>query len=304
MLDRAITLYVRWFVPIVIVLAVVAIPVTALQAIVAPHSAQAFTDMARVFSSASDPAASRAAAQALSRDNQTGPLTFLIIFIAAIARLLTWCALVSVVAAAYAGTRTTVAQAYRFAVGRWLPQLVVSLAFLVLGMVAAVPIFVLYLIVFLGAIGLSALHQTVAMVILLIVGGLLFLSLACTVGPLVFMSYELASVAAIVETANPVEAIGIGLRRAFAPGMKRRTVVAGLVLMLVSQAGTLPLIAVAAVASAATHVDALYFAILGAGGVLLEGIVSTFVVVYAVDARIRREGYDILAADTPAPVPA
>jgi hypothetical protein len=303
MLDRAITLYVRWFAPIVIVLAVVAVPVTVLQAVVAPHAAHAFSDMARVFSSAGDPAASRAAAQALSRDNQSSPLTVLVIFVAAVVRVLTWCALVSVVASAYAGTRTSVAQAYRFALGRWLPQVVVSLAFLVLGIFASIPIFVLYFIVFLGAIGLSALHQTAAMIGLLIVGGLVFFALLCTVGPLVFMAYELASVAAIVETANPVEAIGIGLRRAFAPGMKRRTVVAGLVLMLVSQLGTVPLIALAAVAAAVTHVDALYFAILGAGGVLLEGIVATFVVVYAVDVRVRREGFDIVVADAP-PAPA
>jgi len=303
MLDRAITLYVRWFAPIVIVLAVVTVPITVLQALASPHAGHVFSDMARVFSSAGNAAASRQAAEALSRDNQSSPLAVLVIFVAILARLLMWCALVSVVAAAYGGASTSLAQAYRFALRRWFPQVIVALAYAVLSGFAFVPVFVLYLIVFIAAIGLSALHQTVAMIVVLIAGGLLFCALVLTVGPLLFMSYELASVAAITETPNPVQAIGIGLRRAFAPGMKRRTVVAGLVLMLVSQLGTLPLLGVAALAAAVTKIDALYFAIFGAGSVLLEGIVATFVVVYAVDVRIRREGYDIIVADPPpAPV--
>jgi hypothetical protein len=43
----------------------------------------------------------------------------------------------------------------------------------------------------------------------------------------------------------------------------------------------------------------LYFAVLGAGSVVLEGIVAAFVVVFAVDFRVRREGFDILAAEPP-----
>lgn len=302
MLDRAITLYVRRFASIVTVLAVVAVPLAAVEAFVAPQSAHAFTDLARVFTTAGDPAAQRQAAEALSRSNQATALTYGVVALASVVRLLMWCALVTVVAAGYAGVRTPLGAAYRFALRRWMPQLLVSLAFLVLGGFAAIPVFMLYFIVVIAAIGLVALHQMVAVVIVAVLGGLLFLAALAVVGPLIFMAYELASVAVVTETASPVEAIGIGLRRAFAPGMKRRTVVAGLVLVLVSQAGALPLIGLAAVATAATHVDALYFAILGAGGVLLDGIVAAFVVVYAVDVRVRREGFDIIAAD-PAPVP-
>jgi hypothetical protein len=75
--------------------------------------------------------------------------------------------------------------------------------------------------------------------------------------------------------------------------------VGGLVVFVVSEVGSLPLIAVAATLTALTHVDALYFAILGVGSVLLEGIVAAFVVVYAVDVRVRREGFDIIAAEPP-----
>jgi hypothetical protein len=303
MLDRAITLFVRRFAAIVAVLAVVSVPIVVLQALVSPHAGQVFSDMGRVISAAGNAAASREAADAISRDNQTGPIAVIVTLGAAVVRVLMWCALVTLLAAAYAGVQTTIGEAYRFALRRWFPLIVVSLAFLVLGGFAAVPIVIAYLVVLLAVVALAALHQTVALVIVGVLGVLLVIALASVVGSLVFMAYELSAVAVVTETASPIEAIGIGLRRAFAPGMKRRTLIAGLVVLLVSWVGTLPLIGLAAVLTAITHIDALYFAILGAGGVLLDGIVAAFVVVFAVDARVRREGFDLVLPETP-PAPA
>jgi hypothetical protein len=303
MLDRAITLFVRRFAAIVAVLAVVSVPIVVLQALVSPHAGQVFSDMGRVISAAGNAAASREAADAISRDNQTGPIAVIVTLGAAVVRVLMWCALVTLLAAAYAGVQTTIGEAYRFALRRWFPLIVVSLAFLVLGGFAAVPIVIAYLVVLLAVVALAALHQTVALVIVGVLGVLLVIALASVVGSLVFMAYELSAVAVVTETASPIEAIGIGLRRAFAPGMKRRTLIAGLVMLLVSWVGTLPLIGLAAVLTAITHIDALYFAILGAGGVLLDGIVAAFVVVFAVDARVRREGFDLVLPETP-PAPA
>jgi hypothetical protein len=299
MLDRAITLYVRRFAAIVAVLAVVSVPLVALQALVAPQAAHVFTDIGRMLSAAGNAAATRAAADAISRDNTTGPLAIVVLFGASLVRVLMWCALVTLLAAAYAGARTTVGDAYRFALKRWFPLIVVSLTFMVLGGFAAIPVVIMYVLVLLAVVALGALHFTVALVVVGVLGVLLVLALAAVVGAMVFMAYELSAVAIVTETGDPIAAIGIGLGRAFARGMKRRTLVGGLVVLLVSQAGALPLVAVAAIATAATHVDALYFAILGAGGVLLDGIVAAFVVVFAVDARVRREGLDLVVPEPP-----
>lgn len=297
MLDRAITLYVRRFPQIVLVLAVVSVPVILLQAIVAPQSAHMWSDLAQVFT-ATGSAASRRATETMAADSRFTPLAFVVTFLAVFVRVLMWSAVVAVVAAAYAGTRTTLAEAYRLALKRWFPQLVVGLTFLILGGVASIPVFIVYFI-FIGAlVALSALQQTVAVVIVGVIAFLVFIIAFAVVGAFVFMAYELAAVAVVTETGNPFEAVQIALRRAFGRGMKRRTVIAGLVLLLLSQAGTLPLVAVAALASVLTHVDALYFAILGVGTVLLDGIVASFAVVYAVDVRVRREGYDLLLAQT------
>ena len=303
MLDRAITLYVRRFAAIVAVLAVISVPIVLLQAILTPHAGQVFSDMWRLIGAAGNSAASREAADAMTRDNQSGAATMVLVLVSSVLRILMWCALVTVLAAAYAGGRTSFGEAYGFALRRWLPMLLVSLAFLVLGGFAAIPIFILYLLVALAVVVFAALHQTIAMIVVGVAGGLLVIAFACVAGSLVFMAYELSAVALMTETSKAGEAIGIGLRRAFAPGMKRRTLVAGLVVLLVSQAGALPLIGIAAVLTTMTHIDAFYFAILGVGGVLLDGIVAAFVVVYAFDVRVRREGYDLALHETP-PAPA
>jgi hypothetical protein len=302
MLDRAITLYVRRFALIVAVLAVVTVPVVLLQALVAPHTGQMFTDVAQILAAGPNSGAAQRAADDLARQ-QSSPLYYLVVVGALVARLLMWCAILAVVAAAYAGAETSVGAAYRLALRRWLPLVVVSLAFAILAMFAAVPVFVLYFVLIVAVVALSALHQVVATIALAIVGFLIVLAGMVVVGSLAYMSYDLAAVAMVTETGNPVEAIGIGLRRAFAPGMKRRTLVAGLVMLLVSQAGALPILALAAVTTALTHVDALYFAILGVGSVLLDGLVASFVVVYAFDVRVRREGLDLVVSEAP-PVPA
>ncbi|HEY0383613.1 MAG TPA: hypothetical protein VGC72_15590 [Candidatus Elarobacter sp.] len=301
LLDRAVTLFVRDFVPIVTVLAVVIVPIIVFQAIIAPKSGQVFADFGRVLTSAGDRTASAAATEALSRHSGSTGLSLLLVMIGIVARLVMWSAVVAVVATAYAGARISFGQAYRIGVQRWLPQIVVTLAFGAIAMVTAIPLLIAYVLVAVVIGLLAAVNQFVAAIIFGIIFGLLVLCTIAVVVSWVFMTYQLASVAVVTETANPVEAIGTALRRAFARGMRRRTIIGGLVVFIVSQVGSLPLLVVAATLTALTHVDVLYFAIVGVGTVLLEGIVAAFVVVYAVDIRVRREGFDIIAAE-PSPV--
>lgn len=297
MLDRAITLFVRTFAPIVVVLAVVAVPLTVAEAVVAPQSAHAFMDIARVIASANDPAAARAASDAIAGQDRNGPVAFAFIMISLVVRLLMWGALITVVSQAYRGAPARLGAAYRVALRRWPIQLVVALAFLILGSVAAIPVMIVYVGAALAVVALAALHQTAPAIIVGVIAAVIVIGAAVVLESLAFMAYELAAVSVMTEHAGPAAAIAAGLRRALAPGMKRRTIVAGMVVFLVSQGGLLPVVGLAVFASAVTHVDALYFAILATGGVLLDGLVATFVVVFAVDARVRREGIDLVVPD-------
>jgi hypothetical protein len=301
MLDRAITLFVRRFGAIVAVLAVVIVPLSVIEAIVEPQSANVFGDMARMMASMGDPAAARHAADQISQHDRAGAAAYVLAILAGLVRLPMWLALVRVVASAYDGATTSLGGAYRFGLGRWPAMLGVGLAFVVLGTLVAIPIFVLYIMVVLAAAGMFALHWIIAAVIVGVVGLLAVIAAAAVLGSFVFMTYELASVALATETGNPIEAITVAMRRAMARGMKRRTLIGGLVLFVVSQAGLIPIIALGALVSATTHVPVLYYGIFGVGSVVLDGIVACFAVVFATDVRVRLEGLDLAVAQRPAP---
>jgi hypothetical protein len=299
LLDRAVTIFVRQFVPIVVVIALTLVPTTILSAIANPHAGQVFSEFGQLVSSLGDPATSQQAAQRLSQTDRTSGFAFAIVFVTLVVRLVMWSAIVAVVAGAYSGTRVTIAQAYRIGVQRWLSQAIVALAFGVLGVIALIPAFIAYILVVIVIVALAALHFIAATVIVGVVLGLAVLAAFVVVSSWVFMTYELASVAVVTELPNPLSAISAALRRGLAPGMKRRTIVGGLVVFAVSQVGTLPLLGLGAILTMTTHIDGLYFAVVGAGSVLLEGMVAAFVIVFAVDVRVRREGLDILATEAP-----
>jgi len=299
LLDRAVTIFVRQFVPIVVVIALTLVPTTILSAIANPHAGQVFSEFGQLMSSLGDPTASQRAAQRLSEADRSSGFAFLIVFLAVVVRLVMWSAIVAVVAAAYAGSRVTIGQAYRIGLQRWLAQVIVALTFTVMGILVLIPVFIAYILVVIAVVALAAFHLVVATVVVGVVLGLAIVAALIIVSAWVFMTYELASVAVVTELPNPMSAISVALRRGFARGMKRRTIVGGLVVFAISQIGTLPLLALGGIAATLTHIDALYFAVVGAGSVLLEGLVAAFVIVFAVDVRVRREGLDILAAEAP-----
>ena len=299
-LDRAITLYVRRFAVIAAVIAIAVVPIMVITALLAPQSAGVWTSLAQLMAAAGDPAATRRAAETMARQNDASAGAFVAIVVTALIRLVMWCALVRIVATAYGGATATIGGAYGFAMRRFAALLVVALAFMMLGVFAMIPVIVLYVMV-VFAVALLAAVQLVAGIVIGVVFGLVVIAAAVVAGSVIYMTFELASVAVLTETANPIEAIGIAFRRAFGRGMKRRTLAGGLVLLVVSQAGAIPLVAVAALVTALTHNPILYYAIFGAGTVLLEGVIATYVIVFAVDARVRREGYDLVLQGALAP---
>lgn len=305
LLDRAVTVFVRRFVPIVAVLAVTTIPLLVLQALLFPNQTHVFNDLAAILRAGSDRGAAQRAAAALARDEH-GSRTVTYLVLRTLVRLVLWSALIAVIAAAYRGARLSLADAYRVGLARWPAQLAVGLAFVVLGALATLPALVVYVLVILVTVGFATVLRWLVVTLAVgVVGGVLVFALFVATFGWMFMAYNLAAVAVVDEGLPPIVAIGAGLRRAFGVGTRWRTLVAGLVVALVTFVGTLPLLAVAAFLTAATHLDALYYAIAGAGQIVIEGLAATFVVAYARDMRIRREGLDLaLALQPESPLPA
>lgn len=301
LLDRAVTLFVRRFLPIVVVLAVVIAPLMLLEAMIAPGSARVYTDLGRIVTAGGNGSASRAAIAALSRDSTTASQTVVIMLLTFAVRLLMWSAIVAYVAAAYAGTTLSLAAVYRTAVRCWPAQLVVALAFLVMSTIASIPLFMAYLVGVVAVVALVSLKIEAMAVVLGIAVALIVFGGFALVGSWIYMSYQLATVAVVTEGANPIAAVTASLRRTFTRQTWWRTVVAGLIVLAVAEGGALPMIALAGILSALTHAGALFYAIAGAGTILLDGLVASFVVIYATDVRVRREGLDLLAMTQPTP---
>jgi hypothetical protein len=293
LLDRAVTLYVRRFVVIVAVLAIVIVPILLLDVVVSPGSLRVTDDLMGLLQAGGNVAKVKAATAAITRDSRwTGPALTLSVG-SVFVRVLMWNALLCVIASAYSGVHTGLPQAYRLAVRRWLPQLVVMMVWVVLGIIAAVPLLLLYVLIILAVVGVSFAHVTVLTVILGLVLGLGYLALAVTVFAWIMMTYELATVAVVTETGNPVTAVETALRRGFARTTRWRTVVAGLVLIAVLYGGSIPAAAIGAVAAALAHQPLLTVAVSGVASIVLEGLIAAFVVVFATDVRVRREGLDL-----------
>jgi hypothetical protein len=307
LLDRAVTLFVRRFVPIVIVLAISIVPLMIIEAILAPNSAHVFSDLSTIFTEAAKPGKSGDIQGAMAKYNSgvAGSLVFSLI--AVIVRLLMWSAIVRVVATAYGtGTITSPRDAYVVGINCWPAQIIVGIAFFIIGGVCSVPLIIIYfLLIAITVMLVSVAHAAVLAAIVAVIVGIALVAGFFFVGAFVYMTYELAAVFVVTETPNAVTAITAAFRRVSARSTWWRTALAGLVILAITQLGTLPFVFLATLLASLTHIDALYFAILGTGTILLDGLVATFAVVYATDVRIRREGLDLMMltrAEDPVPV--
>ena len=78
LLDRAVTIFVRQFVPIVVVIALTLVPTTILTALASPHAGQGFAELFTVLNSMGNPATSQRAAEQLSASNGASAWVFVI----------------------------------------------------------------------------------------------------------------------------------------------------------------------------------------------------------------------------------
>jgi hypothetical protein len=288
-LDRAVTLFVRRFVPLAVVLAVSVVPLMILEAVIAPGTANIYSDMARVFT-ASGRAESNAAAAQVTRDQGSMAAMSVVVLLTYALRFLTWSAILTIVAAPAA---IGVGAAYRAGLRYWFAQVVAAIAFMILGMLALIPAFVLYVLAIVVVAALAALHALTVAVIVGILAGVVVLALFAAVGSWVYMTYAVATTAIAIERVGLVASITLALRRTLSRATWWRAIIAGLIIGLLTGGGELLFVAAGAVVGALAHVPVLMFAFAGVGQILVQGLLAAFVVVFATDMRVRREGFDL-----------
>ncbi len=296
LLDRAVTLYVRRFVAIAAVLAAITVPLLLLQAVVSPGAFRIGDDLLQILQAGGNASKSGDVLARMARDSQFTPSLILLFAGGTLVRLLMWNALVAVISAAYAGVALSFGAAYALALRRYVPQLAVGLIFFGVVLVALVPVGLVYFGIVAAVIALSLAKLHAVAVVAGILLALAFVVFLAAVAAWVLMAYELASVAVVTESPNPVAAVASGLRRAFGRGTRWRSLVAGLAYIALVYGASLPAAAVGLLLGALTHQPLLAAAVSAVASVLLQGLLGAFVVVYATDVRVRREGIDLTAA--------
>jgi hypothetical protein len=231
----------------------------------------------------------------IAATNHVGALGGVLIVVGALFGTLSETACMIAVAQAYAGRLPSVREVYREALRRWLPALVVLVGFvgfgLVLVLVAAVAL------VFLAfSVGALAVVSKIAALVIGIPVGIVIAAALFGAIVLLYLAAQMAIVSIALEDPNPVRGIAQGLRRTLSPALLWRSALVGTIVFAVSLIGSLVLVTIAATLTALTHLSALYPIVAVIGSVALNALLTTFVVIYAIDVRVRREGYDIMLA--------
>jgi hypothetical protein len=295
-LDRAVTLFVRRFAVLILILALVAIPVAILQYAAQPSTTGMLTDLQRVLSlPAGHAEEQRDILRHIGTNSRVGAFGVGLILLSAILGALSTTACVIAVAQAYAGRLPSVREVYREASRRWLAQLAAAIVFLGFALALSIGLLtiVFFVVLSLGALG------TVSRPAALVIGvPLAIVAVVVLFGAIILLYFagQMTLVSIALEDPNPIRGIAHGLRRTLSPAVFWRSALVGTIVFGVSLIGSLVLISIAAVLSALTHLTALYPVVAVIGGVALNALLTTFIVIYAFDVRVRREGYDLALA--------
>jgi hypothetical protein len=296
-LDRAIATYVRRFVPLFAILAFIAIPAGILAAFTSPS----FTHLIETFNqiAALPPGDTIGRTRALEAFNHSaaapGGIVALFYLVEFIFYPLARTAMIVFGAQTLDGETPTIGSAYRAALQRWLPQLVVGLAFIGIGLVLGVVFIITGALATLAVVVVGLVSRLAAIVAGSLIA-LVVLAAVIVIVALVYIAWLMAGVSVAIEDPNPVRAIGRGLRRTLDRPLLKRTLGVALAVVALDWFGSIAIISFAGLVEYLTHAMLLYGILAACAGILLDGVRTIFVLIYMRDVQLRREGSDLLLA--------
>jgi len=297
LLDRAVTLCVRQFVPFALIYVAFAIPLGFVKFFASKNLTtviQTFADQLKAQSSghAPDPSAYSAAfAQAGDNFGWTGALFALTFFVGPLATA----ALIAATSATYLGGRATFADAYRTGLSRWLPMLGINIFYAVAGGVLYMVAIVIALLLFfaLGAITLAA--HTLGIAISIVVG-LAVAIVLIAVAVIVALALNVSYFSCVVERENVIVAFasgigrvfsGVGIKRSLLVGSAYVAVIVGISIVSALGQGVL-------VGLVRSELAGAIFTTLVA--VATAAFLTAFMTIFYYDLRVREEGLDLQMA--------
>lgn len=282
------TIYVRRFAAIVAVLAVVYVPFGIIEWLLIGPVLQHLEAFNRTIAHSTDPAR----LTPLAALGPGGAVRFATSMIAQVlVMLLARTALVDVLQAAYAGEMRPLAAAYVHALRRWPAQVLAAI-------LSAVTGGALGIVWFIGLILTGTIAAALRSIVAAIAGGVLAFALFAICVVLAAWIYIGAQLATVEVTAGggPMTAFGYGLSVAFGGTTRMRALVAALIVGAVTIGAEIIAAVAGGLLSTLTRLTLLNFAIGTVLAILIEGLVTAFVVVYALDVKVRRQGLDLVLA--------
>lgn len=123
----------------------------------------------------------------------------------------------------------------------------------------------------------------------LVVLGVIF-ALALAVIGLLLVAWQLGFIALATGERSTFRAIAVGFSRTFTRKTCWRSLLVGVVAILIAFLGSLALTLVAGLLAFITQLDVVRPILGGIGSIVLNGIISAYFVAYAFDMRVRQEG--------------
>ena len=297
-LDRAVTLCVRFFVPLAVVYVVFAIP----QGIVQYFAGRGFSRLLTAFTAAvqTQVATGRPADPAkLAHDLAGSPapsgwigLAWIVVFLVS---PLAVAALVEMTAADYLARPSSFSSAYRTALNRWVPLIGLNLLFALSGSVLYVVFLFVVVLLSLGVAFLYVFSHPLGFIVGIPLA-LVLLASVIAFAVVVTLAIQVSYFTCVIERATPVRSFTASLSRVFGKiGLPRALLFGAAYLAIALGIGLVALIGEVTVTSVFhSDVAAVTYATLLR---LLTAIFTTaFVCIFYFDLRVREEGYDLQLA--------
>ncbi len=297
-LDRAVTLCVRFFVPLALVYVVFAVP----EGITQFFAGRSITRLLEILSASATqqratgrPPDPTLLLHQLARSSAPGGAVFFSSLLVFLFAPFVFAALTEMTAADYLGRPSSFAAAYRVALRRWLPLIGVNLIFAVIAIVAYVAVSIFFIVL---AIGVASVYVYAHPLGLVLGIPLAIVTLVLTLGVAMVgaLALQVSYFTCVLERAPPLRALLTSFSRVFSGvGLPRALVFGAAYLAIIIGVGLAAVTGEAALAGL-LHSDVaanVYATILR----LVSAVFTTaFVCVFYFDLRVREEGYDLQLA--------
>ena len=297
-LDRAVTLSVRYFVPLAVVYVVIAVPQGILDFFAGQSLSRflvTFVSTMQTHTTHGRPAnPSLLAHQFAAAAPPSGLVVGVYVFAFAISPLAV-AALIEMSSADYLGRTTSFANAYRIAFARYVALLGVNLIFIVAGIFLYVAFVLIFVLLALGIASLYVFSHPLGLAIGIPLGIALVLA-AIAFAVVIALTVQVAYFTCVIEGAPSARAFSLAISRVFGKIGLPRALLFGaayfaisVALYLVARAGEFGFMSL-------VHSDVAAAAYVAAVGIVSAIFATAFVCVFYYDLRVREEGYDLQLA--------